>query len=222
MASKKRTGRKRGANNPRTTGASVSSIGNSDLGEKYSSWYDRNKNNPFIWITDFFFDNFIFLPSQKSPFMGLVRFFVYLGILMYDWGMTTTIWTIILTLFCFAHLGLGLIQFCGLHFGDKDEDGHLSEGPAPRIDYSQMTDQELLKKFPGIDSWFNTRETYLRGMPGSEQAKFFVETGSMTTGSLREMANFPSTRRALERLDYELKRPAKDQVEFMRGRTSKK
>lgn len=198
---------------------------NGQAGTGYVGWYERNKNNPLIWITDFVFDNFVFFPTKPSPLMGLVRFVVYVGIMATDpFNLTASqsIWVVLWSIFGFVQILVSLFQFVGFHTGSPSESGHVSYGRVDPPVYSEMSDNELLEKFPGIKSWFNTRETYMRGMTASEQARFFVETGGMTTGSVREMSGFPTTKRALERLDFELKRPAKEQVEFMRGKNMKK
>lgn len=184
----------------------------------YSNWYEKNNRNPLVSITDGIFDNLILLPQSESRFLGWVRFFGFMSLMWFDpfeLNLQDTFWIIPYALICLVEMGIGLVQMLGFHWGHKETGYEEVVYETPSVASQRTTS---VKNYPHIERWFTTRDYYLSGLSGEEQAKFFVETGALTEDSVREMSKYPNTRRALERLDYELSgRTPKEQVNFLRG-----
>lgn len=184
----------------------------------YSNWYDNNKNSPVVSITDGFFDNLILLPQRESKFLGWIRFFGFMSLMLFDpfdLILQDTFWIIPYAGICLVEMGIGLAQMMGFHWGHKKTDRRqtITETPS-RASRSNSG----IEDYPHIQRWFETRDYYLSNMSSTEQARFFAETGALTESSVESMSRYPNTKRALERLDFELSnRTPKEQVQFLRG-----
>jgi hypothetical protein len=185
----------------------------------YNDWYENNNRNPFIMLFDGIFDNLILLPQRQSRFLGWVRFFGFMSLMWFDpfgLNLQDTFWIIPYALVCIVEMGIGIIQAWGYHWGNKEVDGveYTYDVTPARASVSGSSPDE----YQYIRRWFATRDYYLSGMNSTEQAKFFVDTGAITEESIQEMSKYPNTKRALQRLDFELSnRTPKEQIEFLRG-----
>jgi hypothetical protein len=185
----------------------------------YNDWYENNNRNPIVTLFDGIFDNIILLPQRTSRLLGWIRFFGFMSLMWFDpfeLNLQDTFWIIPYALVCIIEMGIGILQAWGLHWGHKETGNQIF------IDSTPSVASQGNGEYPYIQRWFSTRDYYLSGMSNTEQAKFFVDTGAITEESIREMSKYPNTKRALQRLDFELSnRTPKEQVEFLRGYKSK-
>ena len=162
--------------------------------------------------------NFIGYPSKDSSrFLGLVR----AGLAMYfivnfKYGPHLNWWQVALAIFLFYELIIGFFFQFMLGIGSKMR---LENGFGPISTSSTSSGGGgINSRYPQIAEWFRLREHVLRGKPGSEASKFFIETGALTEASIEEMEKYPQTRDALDRLNHDLKRPPADMIRFMLGK----
>ena len=177
----------------------------------------------FLWV----WSNFIGWPREKTHFFGLVRMCVTSYFLTvkssYFFSNPDNNWIVLLGGFLTFQFVLGLLQFFGAHSINGPLDFKLNkeiEEGLKRGDIKDVTrpiGNDFERDYPGLTRWFRVRNHYMSGMSHTEKARFFVDTGALTEGSVREMEKYKSTKRALERLDWECKRPAKELVDYMRG-----
>lgn len=188
------------------------------------------KQEPFLtkvvlmifYIIGIIWRNFIGYPSRDtSRFLGLVR----AGLAMYfiinlDFDFNYNWWQMAIMLFLFYQLVIGFFfQFMfGVGSKMRSETGFGSVSTDSYTKSSGGKEFVMEKKYPQIAEWFRLREHLLRGKPGSEASKFFVETGALTEATVEELEKYPQTKDALDRLNHDLKLPPADMVKFMRGK----
>lgn len=170
--------------------------------------------NVFLWI----WQNFIGWPRESSPLTGFFRMCLYSYILLVA-TVTLPLW---LGLYCILSFIIGIFQFGGLHSINGPFDFKLNRQIKEGIEDGSIkvvnpVDRSFEKEYPGLTWWFRVRNHHMAGLSNSEKAKFFVQTGGLTEGSVKDLSKFPQTKRAIQRLDYECRRPAKELIEFMRG-----
>lgn len=175
----------------------------------------------FLWV----WSNFIGWPRHESRFAGFVRICFYSYIIVqqqsffnenYDNG-----WAILLSLFCILQFIIGIFQMGGAHSINGPTDFELNAELERQRRSGELNivniDRTFEQEYPGLTWWFRVRDNHMSGLSNSEKAKFFVETGALTEGSVRELEKYKQTKRALQRLDFECRRPHKELVEYMRG-----
>jgi hypothetical protein len=178
--------------------------------------------NLFLWA----WSNFIGWPKEESRLTGFIRIMLYSYILSnyqnYFLGDNNDTLPIFLGVFCIIQFIVGILQFGGLHSINGPFDFKLNreikEGIADgSIKVINPVDRSFDKMYPGLSWWFRVRNHHMAGLSNTEKAKFFVQTGGLTEGSVQDLSKYPHTKRAIERLDYECRRPAKELIEFMKG-----
>lgn len=169
----------------------------------------------FGWI----WSNFIGWPRESSPFTGFLRICLFSFILTFA-SVTLPLW---LGLYCLLSLIIGLIQFGGAHSINGPFDFKLNRQIREGIEDGSIkvmnkTNYSFDKQYPGLSWWFRVRDHHMSTLTNTEKAKFFVQTGGLTEESVRNLEKYPHTKRAIERLDFECRRPTKDLINFMRGK----
>lgn len=183
-------------------------------------------SNVFSW----FWSKFIGWPREESHFTGLLRMILWGYIIIEkgpyfdhllgkDWGF----WFFV---FSVGQFILGMLQFGGMHSINGPFDFKLNRQIREGIDNGSIKvvgkqDMSFEKEYPGLHWWFRVREQHMSGLTPSEKAKFFVETGGLTESSVNQLAQYPQTKRAIQRLDFECRRPPRELVDFMRGKSIK-
>lgn len=185
----------------------------------YSDWYEKNKNNTAIAASDGIFENLIWLPRRPARLLGWVRFFLFMSLMWFDpFGlmMLDTFFLIPYVIICLGEMVIALMQMGGVYWGhDEDWVNPIVISETPSRD---SMDEHTVNEYPALKRWFTTRDIMLGNMSAKEGAKFFVETGALTEDSISEMSRYRHTRRALQRLDFELSnRTPREQIEFLRG-----
>jgi hypothetical protein len=170
--------------------------------------------NVFGWI----WSNFIGWPRESSPITGFLRICLFSFILSFA-TVTLPLW---LGLYCLLSLIIGLFQFGGVHSINGPFDFKLNKQLKEGIRDGSITvvnprDYSFDKEYPGLSWWFRVRNHHMSTLSNSEKAKFFVETGGLTEGSVKDLMKYPHTKRAIQRLDFECRKPAKELIEYMRG-----
>jgi hypothetical protein len=162
--------------------------------------------------------NFIGYPSaDTSRFTGLIRTVIAMYfIITVDFGANYNWWQMAVIVFLFYQLIIGFFFQFMLGIGSKMR---LENGFGPISTSSTSSEGGGINyRYPQIAEWFRLREHVLRGKPGSEASKFFIETGALTEASIEELEKYPQTRDALDRLNHDLKRPPADMIRFMLGK----
>lgn len=170
--------------------------------------------NVFGWI----WSNFIGWPRESSPFTGFLRICLFSFILSFA-TVTLPLW---LGLYCLVSMIIGMLQFGGMHSINGPLDFKLNREISEGIEEGSIKVMEkpsytFEQEYPGLSWWFRVRDHHMAGLTNTEKAKFFVETGGLTEGSVKDLMKYPHTKRAIERLDYECRRPSKELINFMRG-----
>jgi hypothetical protein len=170
--------------------------------------------NVFSWI----WSNFIGWPRQSSPFTGFLRICLFSFILTFA-TVTLPLW---FGLYCLLSLIIGLFQIGGVHSINGPFDFKLNREIRESIEDGTIKvvtqrDDSFDKEYPGLTWWFRVRDHHMSTLPNSEKAKFFIQTGGLTENSVRQMSKYPNTKRAIERLDFECRKPARELIDFMRG-----
>jgi len=177
----------------------------------------------FIWV----WSNFIGWPREESRFTGAIRICLYLYLLLSDNFIKTLfqndVYDALLPWFLFIQVIVGIVQLAGGHSINGPTDYELNKslkyarGSESSDDLSIGYDDSFERQYPGLTWWFRVRENEMSAMTHSEKAKFFVETGALTEESVRNLSKYPQSKRAIERLDFECRRPHKELVNYMRG-----
>jgi hypothetical protein len=174
----------------------------------------------FIWA----WSNFIGWPREESRGVGFIRMCLYSYILFkyQSYFLGEEDLPLFLGLFCLVQFIIGILQFGGAHSINGPLDFELNRQIREGIDDGSIKvintrDDSFEKQYPGLTWWFRVRDQHMRTLSNTEKAKFFAQTGGLTEGSVRELSKYPNTKRAIERLDYECKKPAKELIDFMRG-----
>jgi hypothetical protein len=182
--------------------------------------------NVFSW----FWSKFIGWPREESNFTGILRTFLWGHILFYKDAFFENLlghyWFSWFSIFAIGQFFLGLLQIVGMHSINGPFDFKLNrdlqEGMmSGRIKVIGKQDTSFQDEWKGLHRWFGVREHYMSGMTPTEKAKFFVETGGLTEETVKQLSQYPQTKRALQRLNYECQRPPKELVDFMRGKNIK-
>jgi len=173
--------------------------------------------NVFRWI----WSNFIGWPRESSPFTGFLRICLFSFILSFA-TVTLPLW---LALYCLVSMIVGIFQFGGAHSINGPLDFEMNRKIKEGIQDGSITVLEDItsptasfeQQYPGLTWWFRVRDQHMSTLSNSEKAKFFVETGALTEASVRDLSKYKHTKRAIERLDFECRKPAKELVNYMRG-----
>jgi len=176
----------------------------------------------FIWV----WSNFIGWPREESRFIGFIRVFIYFYFMLENKALynlfDNEIYQALIPWFCLIQIIIGVVQIAGGYSINGPFDFELNkaikdgkrDGSITVISDRERTFEE---EYPGLTWWFRVRENEMSGMSHSQKAKFFIETGGLTEASVKEMSKYKNTKRALQRLDFECKRPHKELVNYMRG-----
>ena len=174
--------------------------------------------NVFIWA----WSNLIGWPREESRFTGFLRMCLYLYLMM-SCNFGDSDWGVIIFLFCFVEFIIGMIQMGGAHSINGPLDFKLNAQIKEGIRTGEIQVLEESRpfesKYPGLTWWFRVRDSHIQSLTNTEKAKFFVETGALTEDSVRNLEKYTNTKRAIERLDFECRRPRKELINFMRGKS---
>lgn len=177
-----------------------------------------------VCLIEWLWYNFIWYPNGASgSSVGLLRILFYIYLIVADSFNVlyeSSGYAAFICGFMYIEILVGFLQFFGFHSGNTDFTGENSRPIKYRteIETEGMTDEEIMRRYPRIERWFEVREAHLASLSLKERAEFLRDTGGLTSIGIREMHKYPRTRRALERLNYELSGSNADMVKFMTGK----